>query len=40
MIIYCHDFESFMNCVDECTRRGLQFKAHTDNLRIDLTGGH
>jgi hypothetical protein len=40
MIIYCHDFESFMNTIGECVTKGLCFEAYTDNLQIRLTGGH
>ena len=40
MTIICHDFESFMNTVYECTARGLRFDAYTETLKIILTGGH
>lgn len=40
MIIYCHDFEAFMNAIDECVMKGLGFKAHTDTLQVRLTGSH
>jgi hypothetical protein len=38
--IYCHDFESFMNVVYDCITKGLRFDAHTDSLKVILTGGH
>lgn len=40
MIIYCHDFEAFMNAIDECVMKGLGFEAYTDTLQIRLAGGH
>ncbi len=40
MTIYCHDFESFMNVVYDCITKGLRFDAHTDKLKVVLTGGY
>lgn len=40
MTITCHNFESFMAVVYECTAKGLRFAAYTESLTVVLSGGH
>jgi len=38
--IYCEDICNFMECIAKLTRSGIVFKAWTDSLIIELTGGY
>ncbi|WLJ89357.1 hypothetical protein [Vibrio phage vB_ValA_R15Z] len=39
-VIYCDSFEMFMDCIQSLTIKGLTFKARTESLQIELTGGY
>lgn len=39
-VIDCDTFEQFMDAVEQCVRRGLQFDAFPAKLLIRCTGGY